>query len=231
LDWAAVHELRSGENPARWRGHLAHKLPETSKVAVVKHHPALPYTEVAAFMSDLRAREGSGPRALEFLILTAARTNEVIGARWDEFDFARAVWTMPAHRMKSGKKHRVPLSPPVVALLRALPTENDFVFIGPSAGRGITNMAMHSTLRRMGRKDITVHGFRSTFRDWAAERTNFPSEVAEMALAHAVGDKVEAAYRRGELLDKRHRLVVEWAKYCSISPLSTLEVLQLQRGR
>jgi integrase len=232
LDWADFHELRSGENPARWRGHLAHKLPETSKVAVVKHHPALPYAAIPQFMNELRDRIGSGPRALEFLILTAARTGEVVGARWSEIDLTAALWTIPATRMKSGKEHRVPLSPPAVALLRALPTEPDFVFIAPSAGRGITNMAMNATLKRMGRRgQFTVHGFRSTFMDWAHECTGFDKVVIDMALAHAVGDKVEAAYRRADLLDKRRRLMVEWGKYCSTSPLSTGEVLQLQSGR
>ena len=232
LDWAAVHELRGGENPARWRSHLAHKLPETAKIAKVNHHPALPYTEVAQFMSDLRAREGSGPRALQFLILTAARTGEVVGACWSEIDFETATWTVPAGRMKAGREQRVPLSPPAVALLQALPIEKDFVFIGPSAGRGISPMAMNATLKRMGRRgSITVHGFRSTFMDWAHEvGTGFDKVVIDMALAHTVGDKVEAAYRRGDLLDKRRRLMAEWAKYCSGVP-TIGKVLPMERGR
>jgi len=233
LDWAAVHELRSGENPARWRGHLAHKLPDVGRVAVVRHHPALVCAAIPQFMADLRARQGSGPRALEFLILTAARTGEVIGAVWSEINLKEALWTIPAERMKARKEHRVPLSPPAVALLRALPTEkaNPFVFIGPRQG-GINPMAMNATLRRMGRRgDVTVHGFGSTFMDWAHECTAYPKVVIDMALAHSVGDRVEAACRRGDLLDKRRRLMMEWGKYCTISPtVSTAgEVVQLKR--
>jgi integrase len=217
LDWARVQKLRQGENPARWRGHLDHVLPAPSKVRRVKHHAALAYAELPDFMSKLLAQEGAAARALEFTILTAARTGDAIGAVWDEVNTSDKVWTVPADRMKAGREHRVPLSSPALAILRDehdLRT-SDYVFPGGKRGKSLSNMAMTGLLRRMGRGDITVHGFRSTFRDWAAECTNFPSEVVEMALAHAVGNKVEAAYRRGDLFDKRRRLMDEWATYCN----------------
>ena len=213
LDWAKVRGLRQGENPARWRGHLDHLLPARSKVRRVKHHAALSYAELPDFIAKLRAQEGVAARALEFTILTAARTGDTIGAVWYEVNTSDKVWTVPADRMKAGKEHRVPLSSRALAILREghdMQT-SDYVFPGGKAGKPLSNMAMTEVLRRMGRRDITVHGFRSTFRDWAAERTNFPSEVVEMALAHAVGDKVEAAYRRGDLFEKRRRLMAEWA--------------------
>jgi integrase len=170
-------------------------------------------------MAALRQREGTAARALEFAILTAARTGEVIGARWDEINLDTKTWTVPEGRMKAGKEHRVPLSDRAIELLQSLPREdgNEAVFIGPQRA-GLSNMAMTSVLRRMNRGDVTVHGFRSCFRDWCAERTNYPSEVAEMALAHTVSDKVEAAYRRGDLLTKRHRLAADWAKFCNSPP-------------
>jgi integrase len=216
LAWATVRGYRAGDNPARWRGHLSEALPARNGIAKVEHHAALPYAELPAFMADLRIREGVAAQALEFTILTAARTGEVIGARWDEIDLEAGVWTVPAGRMKAGKEHKTPLSPRAVELLKDLYREdgNDFVFIGSQAGSGLSNMAMTTVLRRMGRGDITVHGFRSSFRDWAAERTNFPNHVVEMALAHVVGDKVEAAYRRGDLFAKRAQLMAAWAKYC-----------------
>jgi integrase len=219
LDWAKVRGLRQGENPARWRGHLDHLLPARSKVRRVKHHAALPYAELPAFISELRAQEVGAARALEFTILTAARTGDTIGAVWDEFNAPDKLWTVPAERMKAGREHRVPLSTRALAILRDAESTRipgaEYVFPGGKAGKPLSNMAMTEVLRRMGRGDITVHGFRSTFRDWAAERTNFPSEVVEMALAHAVGDKVEAAYRRGDLFEKRRRLMAEWATYCN----------------
>jgi integrase len=216
LAWATVRGYRAGDNPARWRGHLSEALPARNGIAKVEHHAALPYAELPAFMADLRIREGVAAQALEFTILTAARTGEVIGARWDEIDLEAGVWTVPAGRMKAGKEHKTPLSPRAVELLKDLYREdgNDFVFIGSQAGSGLSNMAMTTVVRRMGRGDITVHGFRSSFRDWAAERTNFPNHVVEMALAHVVGDKVEAAYRRGDLFAKRAQLMAAWAKYC-----------------
>ncbi len=171
-------------------------------------------------MTALRQQEGVAARALEFAILTAARTGEVIGARWEEINLAEKLWTIPAERMKAGKEHRVPLSAPALAILEDLGKvrESDFVFLGGRHGRPISNMAMLMTLRRMKRDDLTAHGFRSSFRDWAAERTTFPAEVAEMALAHSVSDKVEAAYRRGDLFQKRQQLAEAWAKFCSMPP-------------
>jgi integrase len=218
LDWAKARDYRTGENPARWRGHLDKLLPARSKVRKVKHHAALPYAELPNFLMELRSQPGVAARALEFTILTAARTNETIVATENEIKVAEKLWTVPAERMKAKKEHRVPLSARALAILKEAQSEGqsdgDFIFPGGKAGRPLSNMAMTEVLRRMGRGDITVHGFRSTFRDWAAERTNFPSEVAEMALAHAVSDKVEAAYRRGVLFEKRRRLMDAWAEFC-----------------
>jgi integrase len=217
LDWATVRGHRSGENPARWKGHLQRALPSRPKASAARHLAALPFDEMGAFMQELRACEGLAARALEFAILTAARTGEVIGARWAEIDLKKAVWTIPAVRMKGAREHRVPLSKPAVALLvdlQAAPgASSDWVFSTQGAGP-ISNMAMLMLLRRMRRDDLTVHGFRSSFRDWTAERTGFAGEVAEAALAHAVGDKVEAAYRRGDLFEKRRRLMQAWGDHC-----------------
>src|SRR5271170_5553080 len=220
LDWATARGYRQGENPARWRGHIENLLPKISKVRRVEHHAALPYPETAAFMVELRQQDGVAARALEFAILTAARTGEVIGGRWDEIDFAERLWTVPAERMKAGKEHRVPLSDAAMTILQTLreTREGDFIFPGNWAGRPISNMAMLMLLRRMGRSDLTAHGFRSSFRDWAAECTTFPAEVAEMALAHVVGDKVEAAYRRGDLFQKRREIMDAWSKSCATPP-------------
>jgi integrase len=215
LDWATARGYRQGDNPARWRGHLENLLPKRSKVARVEHHAALPYPEIAGFMAGLRQQEGVAARALEFLILTAARTSEVIGAKWGEFNLAERLWTVPGERMKSGKEHRVPLSDAALAILGAPGEPAQCVFPGGKAGSALSNMALLMTLRRMGHADLTAHGFRSTFRDWAAERTNFPAEVAEMALAHTVGDKVEAAYRRGDLFQKRRQIMQAWARFCA----------------
>ncbi|MEO0034113.1 MAG: hypothetical protein RLZZ501_136 [Pseudomonadota bacterium] len=218
LDWAAVRGYRQGENPARWRGHLDKLLPARSKVATVEHHAALPYAEVAAFLADLRGRPALAARALEFVILTGARTSEALKSTWGEVDLAAAVWTIPGERMKAGREHRVPLSPQAVALLADLgkvrEVGNEWVFPGTRPMRPLSQMALLMLLRRMERGDLTAHGFRSTFRDWTAEQTAFPGEVAEAALAHVVGDKVEAAYRRGDLFDKRRRLMEAWADYC-----------------
>jgi integrase len=226
LDWATARGYRRGENPARWKGHLENLLPARSRVRHVEHHAALPYPEIADFMAELRQQQGIAARALEFAILTAARTGEVIGARWEEIDLKEKVWTVPATRMKAGHEHRVPLSKEALDLIEALPREGEFVFAGGKAGRALSNMAMTMVLRRMGRADITVHGFRSSFRDWAAERTNFPREVAEMALAHTVSDRVEAAYRRGDLFAKRRQLMSAWARYCAM-PATTGDVVAL----
>jgi integrase len=225
LDWAKVRGLRQGENPTQWRGHLEHILPAKLKVRRVKHHAALPYAELPNFMATLRAQEGTGARALEFTILTVARTCETLGATWNEVNASERLWAVPPERMKAGKEHRVPLSARALAILNeaksARTSESRFVFPGGRRGKPLSNMAMTTVLRRMVRDDVTVHGFRSTFRDWAAERTNFPSEVLEMALAHAVSDKVEAAYRRGDLLAKRHLLMAQWETYCT-TPKATM---------
>ena len=216
LDFAKVRGYRAGENPARWKGHLKEALPAVSKLRKVKHHAALPYAEIGAFMTELRAREGGAAAALEFSILTAARTSEVIGARWSEIDMTVGAWTIPAERMKAGVEHRIPLSEQGLAVLRraAAGEVNDVVFCGQKPGRPLSNMALLMMLRRMGRDDITAHGFRSTFRDWAAERTTAPREVVEAALAHTVANKVEAAYRRSDLFEKRRALMQQWGSFC-----------------
>jgi integrase len=218
LDWAKVRGYRHGDNPARWRGHLAKLLPARSKVRKTEHHSALAYADLPAFLVRLREQDGVAARALEFTILTAARTSEVIGATSREIDTKRKIWIVPAERMKAGKEHRVPLSGPALGVLEQINqtdgSKMDFVFPGGKVGKSLSNMAMLKVLERMERGDLTVHGFRSTFRDWAAERTNFPNEVVEMALAHAVDDKTEAAYRRGDLLEKRRQLMDAWSEYC-----------------
>jgi integrase len=219
LDWAKVRGFREGENPARWRGQLEKLLPARSKVQRVKHHAALPYPEISAFMAEVRKwQDGVGARALEFTILTAARTGETIGATWSEFDIGAKVWTVPEHRTKAAREHKVPLCDRAIAIINALPRDptTDLVFIGDVAGGYLSDMTMFKLLRRMERGDLTVHGFRSTFRDWAAECTNYPNHVLEMALGHALGSKVEAAYRRGDLFPKRQRLMREWERYCTM---------------
>lgn len=217
LDWATTSKYRHGDNPARWRGHLENLLPAPGKVAKVDHHPALPWRQVGAFMADLRTREGVAARAVELAVLTAARSGEVRGATWNEFNLEGALWVIPAGRMKAGKEHRVPLSPAAVSLLKAIKEQSasDWVFPGTRAAAPLSDMSLTAVLRRMERTDITVHGFRSTFRDWCAEATNFPREVAEHALAHSLPDKVEAAYQRGDLLEKRALLMAAWADFCS----------------
>jgi integrase len=230
IDWATVRGYRSGDNPARWRGHLDNVLPARGEIAKVEHHAALPYSELPSFVADLRAREGTAAQALLFTILTAARTNEVIGARWTEIDRVGGFWTIPAARMKASREHRVPLSEQALELLVKLPREegNEFIFIGPRQG-GLSSAAMTAVVQRMARDHITVHGFRSTFRDWAAECTSFPNEVVEMALAHVVKDKTEAAYRRGDLFEKRRKLMDAWSRY-STTPSAAATVVPL-RGR
>jgi integrase len=226
LDFAKVRGYRSDENPARWRGHLSKLLPARSKVRQVQHHSALPYSELPAFLGALRQQEGTAAPALEFTILTAARTGETIGGKWGEINWTDKVWIIPGARMKGRKEHRVPLCDRALAILKEIrPADHSsmsneqFIFSKAKHGRPLSNMAYLMLLRRMGRADLTVHGFRSSFRDWAAERTNFPSEVAEMALAHAVGSKVEAAYRRGDLFEKRRRLMQQWATFCTAAPV------------
>jgi integrase len=218
LDWAKVSEFRTGENPARWKGHLDQLLPARSNVAAVEHHAALPYRELPAFISEIERQSGStGALALRFAILTAARTGEVIGATWSEIDLGDRLWTIPAARMKGRREHRVPLSGPVLQILdemaRVRTSSSDYVFPGQRKGKPLSNMSLLAVLKRMGRADLTTHGFRSTFRDWAAETTGFPSEVVEMALAHSVSNKVEAAYRRGDLFKKRSGLMDAWAAF------------------
>jgi integrase len=217
LDWATVRGYREGENPARWRGHLDKLLPSRAKVRKTQHHSALAYAEVPAFMTALRQHEGIAARALEFTILTAARTSETIGARRVEFNTRDKLWIVPPERMKADKEHRVPLSDRVLELI-ATESDGDFVFPGGRPGQPLSNMAMLKLLERMGRDDLTVHGFRSTFRDWASERTNFPGEAVEMALAHAIDSKTEAAYRRGDLFEKRRCLMDAWAEFCGKMP-------------
>ncbi len=230
LDWAKVRGYRDGENPARWRGHLDHLLPARKKVRSVVHHAALPYSDVPTFIAELRTRDGAAARALEFTILTAARSGEVLGARWSEFELSDGVWTVPAERMKAGRQHRVPLPSQALALIKNMESaRSEFVFPGGNSGKSLSPKALHKALRRMGVKDATLHGFRSAFRDWAAERTNYPNHVVEMALAHAIGDKVEAAYRRGDLFDKRRRLMSDWARYCDM-PAAGGDVVPLRRS-
>ena len=217
LDWATVRGHRQGENPARWRGHLEKLLPARSKIAAVEHHPALPYPALPAFLVELRAQGGVAARALEFAVLTAARTGEVIGAIWAEIDLEGRLWTIPGSRMKAGREHRVPLSEPAVTILRTMAEvrSGKYVFPGARAERPLSNMSMLMLLRRMRRDELTVHGFRSAFSDWCAEQTDFPSEVREMALAHVAGDKVSAAYRRTDLFEKRRQLSDAWAAFCA----------------
>lgn len=218
LDWATVRGYREGLNPARWRGHLDKLLPAKTKVRKVEHHAALPYRELPDFMAGPLAQQvGIGARALEFAILTASRTSEVIGARWAEIDLEARLWVVPAERMKAGREHRVPLSQgtcQIVAAMAEIRT-SEFVFPGGNAEKPLSEMAMLATLRRMKRTDITPHGFRSTFRDWAAECTDVPGEVVEMALAHTVANKVEAAYRRGDLFEKRKDLMDRWWRFAT----------------
>lgn len=216
LSWASARGYRSGENPARWRGHLDRLLPARGKVRKVKHFEALGIDDAPGFMQALRGNDAVSAKALAFTMLTAARTGEVINATWAEFDLPAKLWTVPAHRMKAGREHRVPLSAAAIDILEKLPREdgNSFVFIGGRKGAGLSNMAMLQLIRGMRPdENLTVHGLRSTFRDWAAERTDYPSELVEMALAHVVGDRTEAAYRRGDLLEKRFKLMEAWAGF------------------
>ena len=218
LDWATARGYRQGENPARWKGHLENLLPKKSKVRRVERHAALPYSEIGVFMAALRRQSGVDARALEFTILTAARTGEVREATWDELaGLDERTWTLSAERMKADREHRVPLSDRVLEIideLRAI-RQGALLFPGAKAGRPLSHGAMLRALTAMGRNDLSVHGFRSTFRDWAAECTNFPREACEAALAHAVENKAEAAYRRGDLFEKRRQLMAAWARYCA----------------
>jgi integrase len=230
LDAAKAKGLRTGENPARWRGHLDHLLSRRQKLQR-GHHAAVPFQEMPALLENLREREAVAALALEFLILCAARTGEVIGAKWSEVDLDAGVWTVPAERMKGGREHRVPLSSRALELLsraQVLRSEGDYVFPGGRPRAPLSNMAMDMLLRRL-KRDETVHGFRSSFRDWAGETTSFPREIAEQALSHVVGDEVERAYRRGDALERRRQLMEAWASYL-VSPPITSNVVQLSRA-
>ena len=212
LDAAKARGYREGENPARWRGHIAQILPARSKLTR-GHHKAMPYGELPLFMSQLRAREAMAALALEFVILTATRTSELLGAKWGEVDLEKAIWTIPALRMKAGKEHRVPLSPRAIEILQTVKLKSSEWLFPSAKGGKLSTMAMSMLLRRM-KLDCTVHGFRSAFRDWSAECTGYAHEVCEMALAHTIGNKAEAAYRRGDMFEKRARLMADWATYC-----------------
>jgi integrase len=230
LGWATVHHYRSGDNPARWNGLLEHALP-----AVVKgdHHAALPYTQVASFMQALRKDTGIVARALEFITLTAVRLGEATGATWDEIDLEAKTWTIPASRMKADQEHRVPLSDAAISVLKTVREirQSDYVFAGFKPGRPIGGDALRELIKKLAGADVTVHGLRSTFRDWAAEQTNVQREVAEMALAHAIPNAVEAAYRRGDLFEKRRKLMDAWAAYCAKIETDAGKVVALARAR
>jgi len=214
LNWATTRGFRAGENPARWRGHLENLLPSRAKVRRVKHLAALPYAKVGGFVAALRREHGVASRALEFIILTACRTGEVLGARWEEIDLGEGVWVIPAARMKAGREHRVPLSGAALAVLARMQPSVGLVFPGLRPGKPMGRVEPRRVLDRMG-VGVTVHGFRSTFAQWAAERTAYPHEVREMALAHAVGDAVVRAYQRSDLFDRRRRLMDDWARWCA----------------
>ena len=230
LDWATVHEYRSGPSPARWKGHLDKLLSAPNKTAKVEHHAALPYGEMGAFMARLSEQEGMGARALQFAILTAARSGEVRGATWAEIDLNAGTWTIPEGRMKAGKEHRIPLSQSAIDLLKKLPriAGTDLAFPAPRGG-ALSDMTLTAVLRRMS-VNVTAHGFRSTFRDWAGETTAHPREVIEHALAHQLKDKAEAAYSRGTLFDKRRRLMDDWAKYCGTVLTIADNVFELRKS-
>jgi integrase len=230
-DWAKVKAFCEGENPARWRGHLDKLLPKKSKVRKPKHHTALPYREMPAFLVEVRKQQGIAARALEFTVLTAVRSGEALGARWSEIDLTERVWSVPAERMKGGREHRVPLSDRAVETLEEMQAsrdvEGDFVFPGGQRGKPLSENAMYVRLRRMGCGDLTVHGLRSTFRDWAAEQTSYANHVVEQALAHAISNAVEAAYRRSDLFEHRRRLMQEWALFCA-APRAEGEVVPIR---
>jgi integrase len=223
LDWSTARKYRTGDNPARWRGHLDKLLAKPSRVRRVSHHPAMPYPELPAFLAEVSRLKGVSPLALRFLVLTAARTGEVIGAQWSEIDLEAAIWTIPASRMKAGREHRVPLPRAALLILDALPRidGNPYLFAGARQVKPVSNMAMLQLMRGMGygvrgdRGAYVPHGFRSSFRDWAGEVSPFPRDVCEMALAHVIENKVEAAYRRGDLFDKRRAMMEAWADWCT----------------
>jgi integrase len=219
LDWAIAREYRPGPNPARWRGHLSNLLPAHRKLRTKTHHPALPWQDVPRFLHDLRKRDDISARALEFLVLTAARTGEVLGATWDEVDLPQALWTVPAARIKAGREHRVPMVPRCVEILESQP-RGGLLFPG-RRGEPLWVNGFNHLMKQMGYTGATAHGFRSSFRDWCGEATNYPREIAEAALAHQVGSAVEQAYRRGDALAKRRQLMNAWSDYCSRPPRPT----------
>jgi integrase len=235
LNYATSMGWRTGDNPARWRGHLKNLLPPPAKVAKVQHLPALPWAQVGAFMAALAQQTGTGALALRFTILTAARTGEVIGAQWSEIDLAAGTWVVPGDRMKAGNEHRVPLTDAAIAILRQMlparpETGDGYVFPGGKKDAGLTQSAMLGVLRRMGRDDTTVHGFRSSFRDWVGESTSFPTDLAEACLAHAVKGKTEAAYARGDLFVKRRKLMESWAAFCATVEARSGKVVSIGQG-
>lgn len=231
LDWAGAHGYRSGENPARWRGNLDKVLAAPRKVAPTKHYAAVPLSDAAQVMAAIRYKAGTGARALEFLVLTAARSGEVRGAQWGEIDLDAGLWVVPKERMKAGREHRVPLSCAAVELLKELRRDEGQGLVFPSfKGGPISDMTLTKAMRDIGRAE-TVHGWRSTFRDWAAELTNYPGDMAEMALAHTVGDKVEAAYRRLDMVEKRRRMMEDWAAYLLASRAASGSVVPLRERR
>jgi integrase len=230
LDYAKVLKYRDGENPARWRGSLDKTLPRPSKIAKHKHHPALPYDDMGAFMGALTKANGTGAKALTLTILCATRTSETLNATWNEFDLEKKIWIIPADRMKAEKEHRVPLSDKAITLLRGQEGLDPlYVFPGSKKGKPLSNMSMTTVLRRMERGDITVHGFRSTFRDWIAEKTTYAQRVAETALAHQLKDGAEAAYQRGDLIEKRVALMQDWADFCFKTKSTKVVSLQDKR--
>jgi integrase len=233
LGWATVHHYRAGDNPARWGGLLEHALPARSKIAKVEHHAALPYAEIGAFVAKLRGDSCVAAACLQFITLTAARLDEARSSTWDEIDLANRIWVVPARRMKADKEHRVPLSDGTVAILEQMQVirQSDYVFPGRLEGRPIGDNTIWRLAKEAAGSDITIHGLRSSFRDWAAERTSFPREVAEMALAHAIPDAVEAAYRRGDLFEKRRKLMDAWAAYCAKIEMDAGKVVALTRAR
>jgi integrase len=229
LNWAKIHGYRDGENPARWKGHLENALPKPSKIAKVKHLIALPYDELPSLMGKLRKEEGTSAAALEWTILTAVRSDNTLAAVWSEIDVGKKVWTIPKGRMKADADHRVPLTERMIEILAGQSRDTDFVFSGVNPTKKLPHEAMLKTLKAIG-VSVTVHGFRSTFKDWASEQTGYANEVSEMALAHKIPDAVEAAYRRGDLFEKRARLMADWADYCKSSGISRDNVVMLRAG-
>lgn len=232
LDAAKAQGHRSGENPARWRGHLDKLLPKRQKLTR-GHHAAMPFDDLPAFISTLREKETMSAMALELLILTAARSGEILGARWNEIDLEQKIWTVPAGRMKAGREHRVPLSERSLEVLRVAYALRDadegFVFTGSKNGKPLSDMSMAMLMRRMEKTEFTVHGFRSAFRDWVSECTNFQTDLAEAALAHVLTNKVEAAYRRGDALERRRELMEAWSQHCCDAEVALSNIVQLKR--